>query len=94
MSLTEEELRDYTIPLYFRTFEECIDEDFFNRIFLRAKLKFYQDFDEGNITIEWTTYKRRYRPVFTSILVIIQKEKPMECNSDLYQTFLDLKKLF
>lgn len=129
MSLTEEELLDYTIPLYFRTFDECVNEELFKRCslqliqsgFSKAKSKFYQDFQEGNITVEelaqfHTNFQRswsesalremlqsngqrtkedieQFLHQFWSLYKEKMKETPTECNSDLYQTFLVLKKL-
>ncbi|CAF1222083.1 unnamed protein product [Adineta steineri] len=33
--LTEQELLDYTIPVYYRTYSECIDQDLFNKFSLK-----------------------------------------------------------
>jgi hypothetical protein len=60
LPLSEEELLDYTIPLYPRSYKECLDEEIFKRCslkliksdFCHTKAKFYEDFQQGRITVE------------------------------------------
>ncbi|CAF1206730.1 unnamed protein product [Rotaria sordida] len=58
--LNEQELLDYTIPLYHRTYEECLNEELFKRCSLQliesdfhiVESKFDQEFQQGKITLE------------------------------------------
>jgi hypothetical protein len=58
--LSKQELLDYTIPMYHRTYEECLNEELFERYSLQliksdfhtVKSKFDQEFQEEKITID------------------------------------------
>ena len=60
ISLNEQELLDYTIPMYQRTYEECLNEELFKRCSLQliesdfhiVESKFSQEFQQGKITLE------------------------------------------
>ena len=60
LSFTEEELLDYTIPSYIRSYEECVDYDLFRKHSLeliksdhrRISLEFFQKWQLGQLTAE------------------------------------------
>jgi hypothetical protein len=58
--LTEQELLDYTIPQYLRSYKECLDEELFKQYslqlitsgFSHSKPKFDDDFQQERISID------------------------------------------
>ena len=58
--LTEEELLDFTIPYYFRTFDECVDTELFDQNSLQlistdvtaTKLSMFNQYEQGQSTVD------------------------------------------
>ncbi|CAF5060462.1 unnamed protein product [Rotaria sp. Silwood1] len=63
IKLTPKELLDYTIPLYLRSYSECIDYELFNRYsfelikseFNSVQMPFFKQYQDGQITLDELT---------------------------------------
>jgi hypothetical protein len=58
--LTEEELRNYTMPIYLRSYDECVDEELFQQYSFEliqsgmssVDIKFYDKWRSGEMSLE------------------------------------------
>ncbi|CAF1075365.1 unnamed protein product [Rotaria sordida] len=60
LSLTEQELFDYTIPVYYRTYSECIDEELFKKFSFKlikselseARINILTRYQQGEVSLD------------------------------------------